>query len=73
MNLYVDPPRNIAFDPPFIDASRSTKKFTVIELGSGSGLVASSIARRLKAGRDNLIVTDLPEVGCQSGSHQSRY
>jgi hypothetical protein len=36
-------------------------------------LVASSVTRRLKAGRDNLIVTDLPEVGWQFGSHQSRY
>ncbi|KAH9481698.1 hypothetical protein JR316_0006225 [Psilocybe cubensis] len=62
MTLYIQPPGNLAFDPPMIDASRHADRVVIIELGSGAGLVAFSIAKILKPGRDHLIVTDLPEV-----------
>ncbi|KAF8968054.1 hypothetical protein BDZ97DRAFT_1903028 [Flammula alnicola] len=61
MTLYVQP--HGEFDPPFIDASRSSERLMMIELGSGSGLVAATIAKLLTPGRHHLIATDLPEVG----------
>ncbi|KDR78974.1 hypothetical protein GALMADRAFT_244688 [Galerina marginata CBS 339.88] len=62
MTLYIHPMPNLEFDPPFINASKATLGVTNIELGSGSGLIAVSVAKLLKPGRDHLIVTDLPEV-----------
>ncbi len=62
MATYIRPPENVQFDPPFFDAE-AHGRYTMIELGSGSGLVASIIASCLKAGRDLLIATDLLEVG----------
>jgi len=51
------------FDPPsFLFEGKEEEAKTILELGSGSGLVASSLWPTLKPGRDLLIVTDLPEV-----------
>jgi len=63
MATFIRPPKNMEFDPPFFDAHG---RYTMIELGSGSGLVASVIASYLQAGRDHLIATDLLEVGASN-------
>lgn len=62
MIFYIHPSPGIEFDPPLIDASRNSEKITIVELGSGSGMVAFSLAKLLKPGYDHLVVTDLPEV-----------
>ena len=64
MILYMQPPKNIEFDPPFIDAERKNTltEFSMLELGSGTGLVASTLLKLLDPERDHIIVTDLPEV-----------
>lgn len=61
MISYICPHNTLEFDPPFFDASRSQCS-TIIELGSGSGLVASVVAQMLQPGKDFFIATDLPEV-----------
>ena len=62
MIFYIHPSSGHVFDPPLIEVSRNSEKLTIIELGSGSGMVAFSLAKLLKPGCDHLIVTDLPEV-----------
>ena len=62
MIFYIHPSPGFEFDPYLIDASGNSEKITIIELGSGSGMVAFSLAKLLKPGCDHLIVTDLPEV-----------
>ncbi|KAF9563249.1 hypothetical protein CPC08DRAFT_706179 [Agrocybe pediades] len=62
MILYVQPPPHLEFDPPIIVASKRSEKVSMLELGSGTGFVASYLSRLLVPGRDSLIVTDLPEV-----------
>lgn len=64
MILYMQPPKNIEFDPPFIDAERknASTEYSMLELGSGTGLIASTLLKLLDPGRDHVIVTDLPEV-----------
>ena len=62
MIFYIHPSPGFEFDPPLIDASGNLERITIIELGSGSGMVAFSLANLLKPGCDHLIVTDLPEV-----------
>ncbi|KAF8802486.1 hypothetical protein BYT27DRAFT_7261022 [Phlegmacium glaucopus] len=62
MTFYIHPSSGFEFDPPLIDGSRNSEKITIVELGSGSGMVAFSLAKLLKPGYDRLIVTDLPEV-----------
>ncbi|CAA7267042.1 unnamed protein product [Cyclocybe aegerita] len=62
MTLFIIPPATIEFDLPLVDALRADDRITMVELGSGSGLVASTAARLLKPGRDLFIATDLPEV-----------
>jgi hypothetical protein len=62
MDLYVRNPLGWEFDPPFCAASR-TMPWTVLELGSGTGVVGYRIANEwAQRGRDIVIVTDLPEV-----------
>jgi len=58
LNLYLNDSK-LTFDPPFHNRG------TILEIGSGSGLVASNIARSLTPGTELLILTDLPEV-CKS-------
>ena len=64
--VYLDPPSNRDYDPPFPTTARSgdwdKAALTVIELGSGAGMVASTLAPLLSEG-DLLVVTDLAEVG----------
>lgn len=62
MIFYIHPSPGFEFDPPLIHASGNSERITIIELGSGSGMVAFSLAKLLKPGCDHLIVTDLPEV-----------
>ncbi|KZT01398.1 uncharacterized protein LAESUDRAFT_731255 [Laetiporus sulphureus 93-53] len=53
----------LEFDPPpFTLSNPHSEPLTVVELGSGTGLVASRVAALLKPGRDLLYATDLPEV-----------
>lgn len=49
------------FDPPFI-SSLDPHPLTMIELGSGSGIVAAAIGGKLPSKDDLIIATDLPEV-----------
>ncbi|KAF8348927.1 putative methyltransferase-domain-containing protein [Amanita rubescens] len=63
LSLYVQPAADLEFDPPFISSS-DRKPVSMIELGSGAGLVAAAIANKLESPDDLLIATDLPEV-CQ--------
>jgi hypothetical protein len=59
---YIDGPLHLEFDPPFI-CPGSGGDLTIIELGSGTGVVASTIATTvIRPGRDVLFVTDLPDV-----------
>jgi len=62
MISYVRPPDNLEFDPPFLASSKEHEKRIIVELGSGSGFVASVVARLLRPGLDHVIATDLPEV-----------
>ncbi|KXN91651.1 hypothetical protein AN958_12503 [Leucoagaricus sp. SymC.cos] len=57
--LYVNPPQNIDFLPPFLS---SPTPRTMIELGSGTGMVAAAIAGVIDQRTDLVIATDLPEV-----------
>lgn len=59
MSFYVDPSPNYEFDPPF---PGSPSPRTIIELGSGMGMVAAAIANALNAQKDLMVATDLPEV-----------
>ncbi|XP_006459275.1 hypothetical protein AGABI2DRAFT_201345 [Agaricus bisporus var. bisporus H97] len=58
-SLYVDPLPNLEFDLPFPGVS---SPLTIIELGSGTGIVAAAIAQVLDAQRDLVVATDLPDV-----------
>ncbi|KAF9480511.1 hypothetical protein BDN70DRAFT_905714 [Pholiota conissans] len=64
MTSYIDPPPNLDFDPPLFNASESesSRSIAIVELGSGSGLVASTLSTLLNPSRDYLVATDLPEV-----------
>jgi len=59
---YIQPPADLIFDPPFIPVSPSQSPMTILELGSGTGIVASCIANVLDASEHIFIATDLPEV-----------
>ncbi|KAL6301369.1 hypothetical protein BKA93DRAFT_887465 [Sparassis latifolia] len=65
---YVDRPphgeTDVEFDPPPFTNSRLSRRLTVLELGSGTGLVASRIADRcaLEEQHHLVVATDLPEV-----------
>ena len=62
MDLYVRNPLNWDFDPCF-SAAWQTGPCTVLELGSGTGIVGSRIADEFaQRGKDVVIVTDLPDV-----------
>ncbi|SJL09815.1 uncharacterized protein ARMOST_13196 [Armillaria ostoyae] len=59
--LYVDPPPTWEFDPPFLESPDSSQ-YTMVELGSGTGIIARSLSRSLTSGKDIIVSTDLPEV-----------
>lgn len=61
LSAYVSPPSDWNFEPPFVSDAARIHSLTMIELGSGSGLVASGIIKTLEP-RDLFIATDLPEV-----------
>ena len=61
LSAYVSPPADWKLEPPFVSNAARTHPVTMIELGSGSGLAASSIIKTLER-RDLFIATDLPEV-----------
>ncbi|KAF9466642.1 putative methyltransferase-domain-containing protein [Collybia nuda] len=62
LSLYVNPPSSMKFDPPFIEDSPLSSPRTILELGSGTGMVSLYIAKILDTRNDIIIVTDLPEV-----------
>lgn len=64
MNLYIYGSDNWEFDPPFLSPFPPQKPLTMLELGSGTGIVGYSIANKLAGSieRDLIIVTDLPEA-----------
>ncbi|RXW16324.1 hypothetical protein EST38_g9529 [Candolleomyces aberdarensis] len=68
MILYINPPESWSFDPPSLLNDNPGSKhnwdrppYSVLELGSGTGVVAACLAAVLRDG-DLLIATDLPEV-----------
>lgn len=64
MITYIHPPSHLHFDAKIFDWSLDAERseYAILELGSGSGLVASTIASKLDRRRDHLVATDLPEV-----------
>ncbi len=62
MNSYIDNPAHWLFDPPFFNPDESSRPLTILELGSGTGVVAAHCAPRLTHQGHTLVVTDLPEV-----------
>ena len=63
MLAYLDPSSPLEFDPPPPTfASTARRPITAIELGSGTGFVAASVAEWLRPECDLLIATDLPDV-----------
>ncbi|KAJ6576651.1 putative methyltransferase-domain-containing protein [Mycena vulgaris] len=61
LNSYIQPPIGHVFDPPLFPEPNARKQLKVIELGSGTGIVAATMATLLRT-RDIMFVTDLPEV-----------
>ncbi|KIK55151.1 hypothetical protein GYMLUDRAFT_176135 [Collybiopsis luxurians FD-317 M1] len=61
LNVYLNPPQRLIFDPPFRKQGCS-QGLRIIELGSGSGMIGINMSRSLNPERDLLILTDLPEV-----------
>ncbi|PFH53153.1 hypothetical protein AMATHDRAFT_138336 [Amanita thiersii Skay4041] len=61
MWTYLDPPPEMLLDPPFMAHSNSCS-LTLIELGSGSGILTPIIASRLHSPHHLIIPTDLPEA-----------
>jgi hypothetical protein len=59
---YIQSDSSWEFDPPFITPDQNA--VTVVELGSGTGLVGVEVARRLSTTHPEttIIMTDLPEV-----------
>jgi hypothetical protein len=61
IDFYVQNPLDMEFDPLF--SLSSEYPMTVLELGSGTGMVGSRIAAKfLRPEKDLMIVTDLPDV-----------
>lgn len=63
LNAYIESAPSLIFDPPFLSEEETGRPLTILELGSGTGIVAKTCADRL-ADRGDIfvIVTDLPEV-----------
>ncbi|KAF7374747.1 Tumor-related protein [Mycena sanguinolenta] len=63
LNTYIKPPVDHIFDPPLFPNSEARKTVRIVELGSGTGIVAATMAAALHAS-DLMFVTDLPQVVC---------
>ncbi|KAF8206240.1 putative methyltransferase-domain-containing protein [Mycena galopus ATCC 62051] len=61
LNTYIKPPADYIFDPPLFSDHGTRKSARMVELGSGTGIVAATMATVLRAG-DIMFVTDLPQV-----------
>jgi methylase of polypeptide subunit release factors len=62
MILYISRPLHLEFDEPFV-FPETKEALTILELGSGTGIVASTLFATLATtGRHILYATDLPEV-----------
>ncbi|KAH6909164.1 putative methyltransferase-domain-containing protein [Coprinopsis sp. MPI-PUGE-AT-0042] len=61
MMLYLDPSSVWSFDPPPFTALKWPTPLSLVELGSGTGIVAALVAKNLNL-EDLLVATDLPEV-----------
>ncbi|KAJ3554716.1 hypothetical protein NM688_g2960 [Phlebia brevispora] len=62
LSTYIQAPRDVLFDPPFLLRDDFSGPLTILELGSGTGIVAAACADQLIGQDTTLIVTDLPEV-----------
>jgi hypothetical protein len=62
INLYIENPLNLELHPYFV-SDDGRRPLTILELGSGTGIVVATIAEILDKSRGDLVVaTDLPEV-----------
>ncbi|KAJ6531968.1 putative methyltransferase-domain-containing protein [Mycena capillaripes] len=61
LNTYLKPPSDHVFDPPLLSDPDPRQDVRMLELGSGTGIVAATMATLLHS-RDVMFVTDLPEV-----------
>lgn len=62
LNTYIEGPPNVVFDPPFLAPHDGARSLTIIELGSGTGVVSAQCAERLAGRACTIITTDLPDV-----------
>lgn len=50
------------FEPTFLGSTNFTSNLRILELGSGTGIIAAELAKHLSARGGIIIATDLPEV-----------
>ncbi|KIP10492.1 hypothetical protein PHLGIDRAFT_231714 [Phlebiopsis gigantea 11061_1 CR5-6] len=62
INTYISGPSDTLFDPPFVSPEDEERHLTILELGSGTGIVAAQCMKRLSGKSATIIATDLPEV-----------
>lgn len=62
LNTYIQCPRDLLFDPALLDGDDCTRPLSILELGSGTGIVSATLAEHLTERDATLVVTDLPEV-----------
>lgn len=60
LKSYIEGDSDLEFDPPFL--REDCNELVLLELGSGTGVVASTLAERLAHKKYTLFVTDLPDV-----------
>jgi phospholipid N-methyltransferase len=66
MNIYVNPEHagyTGIFDPPFHENFNLEESLTILELGSGAGIVGYHLLQVFTKPKDMIILTDLAEVG----------
>jgi hypothetical protein len=62
MNAYINGASDSIFDPPFLAQNDEDRPLTLLELGSGTGVVSAQCVERLSTRQYTVITTDLPEV-----------
>lgn len=62
LNAYIEGTCGVTFDPPFLVEDDLPGPLNILELGSGTGIVAATIVERLFGQEHTVVVTDLPEV-----------